>query len=126
MKFKSIACPEPSEGFRITDKKGVVPNMAMSLQEILERFTRGEPLEIGKEASYDDGDDDLEKVSHGDLVDRAEFVDKLKATSKAYEKQEKEKAKAEKERLDNLAVEKLYAEKLAAEKAAEIARKEAK
>lgn len=92
----------------------------MSLEEILRRFTRGEALEIGRDPVFDDqGDDDLEKVQHMDLVDREEYVDKLKSTKKQFEKQEKERAKQEKARLDKLAVEKLAADKLAAEKAAE-------
>lgn len=119
MKYKSIASPEPSVGLKITEPKAVVPNMALSLQEILARFTRGEPLEIGREGNYDDGPDDLEKVSHMDLVDKEEYVEKLKATTKQWEKQEKERAQKEKARLDKLAVEKLAADKLAAEKAAE-------
>lgn len=122
MKFKSIAIPEPSEGFRITAKKAVVPNMSMSLEEILRRFTRGEKLAIGNDGNFDDGDDDLEKISHMDMVDREEFADKLKHTRQAWEKQEKQKQKAEKERLDKLAVEKIAADKLAAEKAANSAK----
>lgn len=113
MIYKSIASPVPSIGTRLKGKKIVVPNQALSLQEILERFTRNEPLEIGRETSYDDGPDDLEKVSKMDLVDREEFVDKLKHTKKQYEKQEKAKAEKEKKRLDDLAIEKLAAEKAA-------------
>lgn len=123
MRFKSIANPGPSEGIRITDKKAVRPNMSMSLQEILERFTRGEALEIGRDVEYDDGDDDLEKVAHMDLVDRAEFVDRLKHTARQYEKQEKAKAKKEAERLYAEAVKKAEEEaKKAAEKAGEKAK----
>lgn len=99
----------------------VVPDQSLTLEEILRRFTRGEPLEIGRtDGVYDDeGEDDLEKVQHMDLVDREEFVDRLKETKKQFEKQEKQRAKDEKARLDKLAVEKLAADKLAAEKAAE-------
>lgn len=120
-KYKSIATPAQGKGQSFVGvKKAVVPNQAMSLQEILERFTRGEPLEIGRgEGQYDDGPDDLEKLSHMDLVDKAEYVDRLKQTSKQFEKQEKEKARKEKERLDKMAVDKLAADKMAAEKAAE-------
>lgn len=96
----------------------VVPNMSLSLQEILERFTRGEPLEIGKDYNYDEqGDDDLEKVRHMDLVDRQEYVDKLKQTKKFYTAQEKARAEKRQAELDKLAVEKLMADKLAAENA---------
>lgn len=117
MKYNASATPRPSPGETFTGESIVVPNMSMSLEEILQRFTRGEPLAIGKEDPvYHESDDDLEKVSHLDMVDRAEYVEKLKVTQKEYEKQEKRKAKAERERLDKLAVEKLAAEKLAAEK----------
>lgn len=120
MKYRSIATPAPSVGSRTGSKKLVVPNQTMSLEEILKRFTRGESLEIGKDGTFDDeGDDDLEKVANMDLVDKAEFVDKLKQTQKDFEKQEKEKAHKERRRLDKLAVEKLANDKLAAEKAAE-------
>lgn len=118
-KFKSIAWPAPTAGIAGGRKKLTVPNQALSLEEILRRFTRGESLEIGKDGTFDDeGDDDLEKVAHMDLVDREEYVNKLKQTEKDYEKQEKGKAKKERERLDKLAVEKLANDKLAAEKAA--------
>lgn len=120
MKYKSIASPEPSEGTDFTkEKKAVVPNMALSLEEILRRFTRGEPLEIGRVgASYDDGPEDLEKIQHMDMVDRAEYSEKFGEIKKAYDRQEKKRAKDEKARLDNLAVEKLAADKLALEQKA--------
>lgn len=123
MKYKSFSIPDPVEGQVFTDKKSVLPNQSLSLQEILERFTRGEPLEIGREgAQYDDGPEDLEKVSHWDLVDRAEFINKLKQTTKHYEKQEKVRLQKEKERLDRLAVEKLASDKKAAEREADNAK----
>lgn len=99
MKFKSIASPEESPGFSWNGKKIVVPNQAMSLHEILTRFTRNEELPIGKDAEYDDGPDDLEKVRHMDLVDREEYMDKLKETQKQYKAQEDKKVKDEKARL---------------------------
>lgn len=83
---------------------------------------RGEPVNVGKEPSYDDGPDDLEKLAHADLVDKAEFSEKLKQTQKDYAKQEKTKAAKKQADLDRLAVEKLAAEKLAAEKAADKAK----
>lgn len=115
MKWKSSSIPTPSKGVVYTDKKIVVPNQSMSLEEILHRFTRGEPLAIGREVQYHESDDDLEKVSNMDLVDRQEFVEKLKSTRKEYDKQEKARKKAEADRIEKLAVEKLAAEKKAAE-----------
>lgn len=119
MKYKSIASPGLPKLYRPGGKKLVVPNQALSLQEILERFTRGEPLEIGRgEGQYDDGPEDLEKLAHADLVDKAEAADKFAETQRKYKKQEKDKQKAEKERLEKLAVEKLAAEKKTAESGA--------
>lgn len=91
MKYKSVACPEPSKGLVITDKKIVVPDMALSLEEILDRFVRGEAVEVGKEPEYDDGDEDLEKIARMDLVDRAEYVEKLKKVQVDYSTQQKKK-----------------------------------
>lgn len=120
MKMISIAAPGKRIASRPQGKKLVVPNMSMSLQEILERFTRGESLEIGRDPVFDEeGDVDLEKMKVADLVDRAEFVEKLKATQKQFDKEEKERRKAHQAALDKLAVEKIAADKLAAQKAAE-------
>lgn len=98
MIFKSIAIPEPSEGLDFTDVVDqVVPDQSMSLEYILKRFTRGEPLPIGHEVSYgseSEGflDVDLEKLAASDLVDKAEYIEKLNEVKSAYEKQEKQKA----------------------------------
>lgn len=118
MNYKSIAAPAPAVGQGGFGPKQVVPNMSLSLQEILERFTRNESLEIGKDPVFDEeGDDDLEKVKTMDLVDRAEYVEKLKKTRDDFEKQERKR----KRELDKLAHEeavKAAADKLAAEQAA--------
>lgn len=119
MKYKSIASPAPWKGVKLGDKKLVVPNQSMPLEEILKRFTRGEPINVGKEAQYDDGPDDLEKMAHMDLVDREEYIDRLKATQRGYEKQEKEKETLRLKRLDEEVKAQLLSEerKKAAEKA---------
>lgn len=100
MRYKQVAFPKPSKGLKITGKRLVVPNQAMSLQEILERFTRNEPLPIGKDVSYHESDDDLMRVSRMDLVDRQEYVQKLEETKKAYDRQEKAKEKKRREKLE--------------------------
>lgn len=110
MKYKSKSIPVPYEGQSGFPPKLVQPNQSMSLEEILERFTRGEPVAIGRDVQYHESDDDLEKVSNMDLVDKAEYVDKLKQTQKNYEKQERKKAKAEKERLEKIALDKIEQE----------------
>lgn len=95
MKYKSVATNVlPWAGVVYTEKVMVVPNMSMSLQEILERFTRGEPLEIGQDTAFDEeGDDDLEKVRHMDLVDREEYINRLKHIRKTFDKQQRKKKK---------------------------------
>lgn len=123
MKYKSICTPDPVIGQVFTDKKAVVPNQALTLEEILKRFTRGEPLEIGREgAQYDDGEEDLEKCKNMDLVDKQEYIDKLKRTQKDFEKQEKAREKKRLAEIDRLAVEKLAGDKKAAEIAAQNAK----
>lgn len=95
MKFKSLSTPGGSPGVVIEwGKELVVPNQALTLREILERFTRNQPVAVGRDVSYDEGEDDLEKVAAMDLVDKAEFVEKLKKTQRDFESQEKAKAKA--------------------------------
>lgn len=93
MRFKSIACPEPSKGQSfegVIDQ--LVPDQSMSLKEILERFTRGESVYAGNNVSFDDDSDvDLEKLGNSDLVDKAEYKDHLKEIQKKYEKQEQKK-----------------------------------
>lgn len=99
MKFKSVSIPGPSKGSRTSAEKLVVPNQSMSLLEILTRFTRGEQLPVGKDVVYHESDEDIEKLKHMDLVDRAEYIEKLEQTKKTYEKQERDKEKAEREKI---------------------------
>lgn len=123
MKYKnwSYAGYGGDPGLLFDEPKKVVPNMSMSLQEIISRFLRGEPLEIGQEVSYDEsGDDDLEKVAHMDLVDREEYVERLKQTQKLYTKQQKDREKRRQDQLDKKAVEDLIAAKMAAEAASKV------
>lgn len=104
MRFKSRAIPGVSEGSKAEGPELVVPNQALSLQEILKRFTRNQPVAVGREASFDEGEEDLEKVAHGDLVDRAEFVEKQKELQRKYKAQEEAKEKAERDRVYKEAV----------------------
>lgn len=91
--------PAPSDGVDFSKEESVVvPDQSMSLQEILERFTRGEPLPVMHETQYGDDDldnplnEDLEKMANADLVDKAEYRDRLKEVQVNYEKQEKIKS----------------------------------
>lgn len=110
MKFKSQANPGPSEGLEIKSVKQVVPSQAMPLSEILERFTRNEALPIGHAVQYDESEEDISKLSHMDLVDKAEYVDKLNQTKKKYEAQEKEKSERIRARIEEETREKIERE----------------
>lgn len=112
MKYKSIATPKPVAGQGGFPKPKVVPNQSMSLAEILQRFTRGEPLNIGRGTPtyYEAGEDDLEKISTLDLVERQEFIDKQKAVRATYDKQEKRRARILKEQFEERAKAEIKAE----------------
>lgn len=110
MKFRSKAVPVQSVGTKYSGKSLVVPNQAMSLQEIIKRFTRNEAVPVGRDAQYFEGDVDLDKIAHADLVDKAEFIEQQKATQKEYSKQEAAKATAERKRLLKEARDKVEAE----------------
>lgn len=107
MKFRSVSIPGESKGIAIKGKRLVRPDQALSLVEILARFSRGEPLSIGKESTYyEDSEDDLEKLPYMDLVDKQEYIEKMKKLQRDYDSQEKRKeaafkAVAEKKALDD-------------------------
>lgn len=99
MRYKT-GLPKPSRGLQIKTKKLVVPDQSMSLQEILQRFTRNEALPIGHDTTFDEaGDEDISRLKHMDLVDKAEYVNKLHETKKRYEKQEAAKERAKREKI---------------------------
>ena len=118
MKWRSISRPDPAPGQTITEPSIVQPNQSMSLQEILERFTRGEELAVGKDVQYHESDDDLEKVANMDLVDKQEFAEKLAETQRKYAAQEKRREKAERDKIVAEAAKKLADEQKAKEKTA--------
>lgn len=117
MKFKSIALPRATPGVIVVgtmeDEEGkeikgklVVPDQSLSLHEIIARFTRGEAVPVGHDVQFHESEDDLEKVAKKDLVDRAEFVDKLKRTQAEFKKQEARNAAKAKKKLEDEALEK--------------------
>lgn len=128
MKYKKSSIPEPSLGEDYSNEVDqVVPDQSMSLDEILTRFVRGEALPVGMDVQEGDEDADptlsnvdLEKLANSDLVDKAEFVDRLTELQKKYNDQEKEKARllAEKKQKEYEALDqkriRLAAKKLAA------------
>lgn len=99
--YKSVHLPSPVEGKANFAPKMVVPNQALTMQEILERFTRGEALPIGKEFNFWEGDEDLEKISKLDITQRMEFIEHQKDVKKRWEEQErKREIREEAERLN--------------------------
>lgn len=65
-----------------------VPDEDMSLQEIIERFTRGEALPQGFPTSYYEGEDDIEKLQHLDIVDKRAYVEKMQTVLDQFDKEE--------------------------------------
>lgn len=102
MKFRSIAIPRPAKGTVIKGESMTVPDQAMSLQTILERFVRGEPMDVkmhgeaSQMSNVEDFDNplniDYEKLQHADLVEKQEFSDLISSIKTRYESQEKAKA----------------------------------
>lgn len=99
MKFLAIASPAPSAGLVIKCPKITVPDQSMSLQEILERFVREQPLAIGKHTFGSEGDSDdeilkgrdVEKVGGLDLVEKEDLIREQKDVQKRFEEQEARK-----------------------------------
>lgn len=103
MRFISIASPKPVHKERDWSKieKKTVPDQSLSLQDILDRFTRKEALPIGKQTSYNDEIEldspfaiDLEKLAQADLLDRREALDSWNEVVDKFKAQETERQKA--------------------------------
>lgn len=110
MKFRTESIPTPTKGISFAGiKDQVVPDRSMSLKYILERFTRGEAVPVAHETSEGVQEEDLEKIRHADLVDKAEYKEKLEEVKKAYDKQEKAKLKKQRELDEQKAQEELQA-----------------
>lgn len=110
MKYRSIAIPSPSMGADFSKEVDqVVPDQSLSLKQILDRFTRGEPVPVGRETTYgsegeeDVLDYDLEKLKHSDLTEREEVIESLREKRSQFEEREKQKAKAQKAAADKAA-----------------------
>ena len=104
MKFRAVAIPDVDPGIDYSEVKvEVVPNQALSLREILTRFSRGESMDVGFSGRFggEDADTDesvdLEKLRDFDLVEKEDFVKKQKEVAAKFEAQEnRKKAMAEK------------------------------
>lgn len=68
-----------------------LPNQALSLAEIIERFVRHEPLQIGKDVSYHESEDDLEKLQRLDPVDRMAYIRKMQDIQDKFKQQEEDR-----------------------------------
>lgn len=102
--FKSVAYPIGKHAQTNFGPDMTVPNQALSLEEIVARFTRMEPLAIGKQVNYHESEDDLEKVAGMDPVDKAMFLAKLKRVEERWNDQEaRRKAKIEQEERERIA-----------------------
>jgi hypothetical protein len=73
MQYRKEAIPAEAQGLSfagVVDQ--TVPDQSMSLHEILERFTRGEPVAVGMPVHDDEESDiDIDKLSRLDLTDQA-------------------------------------------------------
>lgn len=103
--FKGVASPLPKSSRTDWSKKVklTVPDQALSLQDIIDRFTRKEPLPVGHSVSWGDDIDidsplavDLEKLLKSDIVDQKEHADRWKEITDRYkvEDQERNRKKA--------------------------------
>ena len=93
----------PGQSF-VFVKAVTVPNQAMTLQDVLKRFVRREPVAIEKQGIYEERFGDLEKLSHADPVIQQEKVAEWKEVTnqrfKAYKDSEEKKAQKKKEEFD--------------------------
>jgi hypothetical protein len=95
------------------ESKLTVPNQAMSLQEILNRFVRNEPLAIGKDVNYHESDDDLEKLARLDPVDKMAYIQKMQEVQDKFQAQEESRRLKMEEKARQEFLEKLEKEKSA-------------
>lgn len=108
MQYRALAYPKKSKGLNFEGVEHLTkPSAGMSLKVILDRFTRGEAVPVGKDAldgvDYDFGlDIDYMKLRGADLVDKQDFIQKMQVIQDAHKRQQafkeaQAKAKAEKE-----------------------------
>lgn len=71
-----------------------VPDAAMSLQEMIERFTRNESVDLGFPVNYHESEDDIEKLRLLDPVEKREYIERMKQVQKDFEA-EQERLKLE-------------------------------
>lgn len=93
MKFRNIINYEEYKGEINTQVSQTIPDQAMSIKEILERYARGLPIEQFKPNYDDDGvteDDYLPDPRTLDLAERQEFAEQYR--QEIYELSQKKTA----------------------------------
>lgn len=116
LSFKQKAIPNPSDGLDLSGEELItVPDQSLSLQEILDRFTRKESLPIANDGLYENdndevGETDLGKFHAMDIVDQYSHIENMFEKQKRYESElEQARAKALEEAKTN-ALEQIKAE----------------
>ena len=64
-----------------------IPDQSMTVREIMDRFTRGLPLDQGKVPIYE-GEEYTPDLLNMDLVDRHEYMEGLFASARSQEKEQ--------------------------------------
>lgn len=133
MKFKGCSIPpaHTQEDYS-KDEKLTVPNRALSLGTILDRFVRNEAVAVGKNYQFG-GDEDLdsptavdrEKLLNRDIAERHEYLSMLQNITSTFAKEEKARQKKAQEAAVQKRVEELAMEKLKAETAKQNSEKSA-
>lgn len=97
-----------------------LPDQSLSLQEILDRFTRNEPLPVDMGGEYSGEDDfdnplnvDIEKLARADITEKAEYYNALEELKKRYMDQEKKVLEEEETARKKAEAERIRAEVLA-------------
>lgn len=76
-----------------------VPDQAMSIKEIVARFTRGIPVDVrARQGVFIDSSEDLEKLSRMDFGEKAAYADELSQRANELDAELKERARKHDER----------------------------
>lgn len=94
-----IKYQRPAIDFKKKSRSLVKPNMAMSIDTIVQKFTRNIPIDIlRRDPVWSEGDDDLESMSRMDFDDKAALAADKKAYAKQLTEQLEERERTEKEK----------------------------
>jgi len=76
MKFKTQwnAKDFPTKGEVNTQPSLTIPDQTLSIKQIMDRFSKGLPLDGHREAIYNGEDDDMPDLAHMDLADREQAI----------------------------------------------------